>query len=972
MINYNGSMETKALICALSVFILSACGGGSDSELNSPPSAVEPPPVASTPPTPPPPEHSINGMGIKGPLVNANVSLYRFDANMVHSKGSLVTQAVSNEKALITGLTLNEELDELYVIEFTVGTSTIDMTTDMSPAFTTLRNIVTKKQIESGTFVVATPLSTLTLALLKENLALGQTINTATQNAEITIRNIFAGQSNGEFSTLSTIPTLDASASVASIDAIWLSRLSNEVAATLITTLFTRVSNDNFSLDDLVGQLAQDLIDGKLDASAPSALSYEFNDLTHFNKPISELSFAGSSDIPISDMRAILDSENSKTGLSSFDVKSAALAEFNFLIVLNADLDEDGIVNTLDTDADNDGYVNSDEAFPFDATEWRDFDQDNIGDNADVDDDNDGVADLEDAIPEDATEWRDFDQDNIGDNADSDDDNDGVADLEDAFPEDATEWRDFDKDNIGDNADSDDDNDGISDQDDVFPYDVSEWQDSDADSIGDNRDTDDDNDGVNDENDQFPLNRTEQYDFDNDGVGDNLDNDDDNDGITDDIDEFTIVGFKSEYRKEEEIHLLIRAKSGFDIPDTPTSGFHIQYYTYDIANESTRIERYIEQGFYNAQYNSGKAAYEVRFPAPPYEADFKTVVSFYCSIIDSPCDQRPYVQNEHTLRYEVICSQDETCERIIDENPGPVVVSGSTESYFPGSFIKDSLGRLLVSYLATSATNYYDSISVSYDNGNSWSLLRRSEQDSFSEKTLLHSSSDVTLRSIQSCELTKLCISQQSRSGFWSQIGTFDVSKTFGCRGSNCFEIPIQSDLLEFKNGEYALMFSYEINGSLNILITKTTDFTNWSVPVVVNDEANADFGARILELSDGSLVVAHISYAPRGIGIFKSTDSGNTWTKTQHIEKDSFASSEVSLIEDEGQVRLFYVNRGTLYFQKMDEQGIFQNPISLIPIESFEPLVIKQNDGTYGAVYSRSLNEKSNIFYENLGTLDD
>ncbi|MYE84045.1 MAG: hypothetical protein F4X36_19810, partial [Gammaproteobacteria bacterium] len=71
------------------------------------------------------------------------------------------------------------------------------------------------------------------------------------------------------------------------------------------------------------------------------------------------------------------------------------------------------------------------------------------------DSDGDGIVDLADAFPQDATDWRDRDGDGIGDVADQDDDGDGVADAEDRFPFDPTEWEDLDGDGIGDNGDTD-------------------------------------------------------------------------------------------------------------------------------------------------------------------------------------------------------------------------------------------------------------------------------------------------------------------------------------------------------------------------------------------------------------------------------------------------------------------------------------------------------------------------------------
>ena len=59
---------------------------------------------------------------------------------------------------------------------------------------------------------------------------------------------------------------------------------------------------------------------------------------------------------------------------------------------------------------DGDGYDHSDDAFPFDKTQWSDLDFDGFGDNPN--------GNNPDAFPEDPYEWSDSDGDGIGDNSD--------------------------------------------------------------------------------------------------------------------------------------------------------------------------------------------------------------------------------------------------------------------------------------------------------------------------------------------------------------------------------------------------------------------------------------------------------------------------------------------------------------------------------------------------------------------------
>jgi hypothetical protein len=114
------------------------------------------------------------------------------------------------------------------------------------------------------------------------------------------------------------------------------------------------------------------------------------------------------------------------------------------------------------TDSDGDGVEDVLDAFPNDPNEWSDYDNDGVGDNSDNcywysnpnqanwdndtfgdvcdwDDDNDYVNDTDDAFPYDPSEWSDSDSDGVGDNSDncpnvvntdqSDTNNNGIGDA---------------------------------------------------------------------------------------------------------------------------------------------------------------------------------------------------------------------------------------------------------------------------------------------------------------------------------------------------------------------------------------------------------------------------------------------------------------------------------------------------------------------------------------------------------------
>ena len=109
-------------------------------------------------------------------------------------------------------------------------------------------------------------------------------------------------------------------------------------------------------------------------------------------------------------------------------------------ILLDGDIDQDGIPDREDADMDGDGLL-----------DWWDLDRDGDGyslesdshwwdPNQSIDSDYDGVADTSDAFPLDATETLDTDADGTGNNADPDDDGDGIGDNGDLYPNDPMLW----------------------------------------------------------------------------------------------------------------------------------------------------------------------------------------------------------------------------------------------------------------------------------------------------------------------------------------------------------------------------------------------------------------------------------------------------------------------------------------------------------------------------------------------------
>jgi len=641
------------------------------------------------------------------------------------------------------------------------------------------------------------------------------------------------------------------------------------------------------------------------------------------------------------------------------------------------DTDLDGVGNNQDDDDDNDGVSDDADLFPLDSTEQSDNDNDGLGDNSDPDDDNDGVLDADDVFPLDSTEQLDNDSDGVGNNLDPDDDNDGILDINDAFPFDATESLDTDNDGQGDNADTDDDNDGFIDSEDAFPFDNTEWLDTDLDGIGNNQDNDDDNDGTPDNEDAFPLDSTEQSDNDLDGIGNNSDLDDDNDGILDTQDDFpfdadndgildiddniTLVGVKENYTTGEQVDIKVRGKDINQTVLTSKDGWHIQYYTYDLSNPENHIIKYIQDGYYNAQFNSESQEWLVQFPAVEYSGQFKTKILLYCSKPDSMCGgEYRNIQWEQEFNYDVTCSGATSCEYTPDPEPG-VNITNNQGSAEVSSAIARSNGDIFTTYRLFDK-HFYSAISNSKNSGSSWELNHSFNFSSTS--SYLYEDSNHNLLMLANCE-NDLCIFKYTDNQQWQQLSRIDFSEY----SAGSYSVT-ENSIIQTNDGNYLLSFSqdnYNLSTRSNIFVLKSNNLVDWSTPIQVSNEEEAEVGSKLIQLNDGTLMLAYNSYARNSI-IVKTSLDGDSWTESQEI---SGFSSNISLIKDNDKVRLFYSSYGKFYTQYLNDDALFVNKELIRNINSFGPFVIKMPDGTFSIVYSLDLNEQRDVFFENIGTFN-
>lgn len=226
---------------------------------------------------------AVNGAGIKGPLINANVTAYEIDPLQVDLKGAIVARGSSDTNAsLELAIPENRSNNGPFLIEYTNGTEI----NGEIPVIESLSTIITSQQLLAGTAVYATPLSSFAIQHARqiadrpENTADPLTIGlSGNNNGSISIDEFLAalettsthikatlglGLLTEDINLFTTSPLINADTDAEDTLAI---RTANEVFAAIVSTLKDEIINDgsNASGTSLVAALADDFADGSFD-----------------------------------------------------------------------------------------------------------------------------------------------------------------------------------------------------------------------------------------------------------------------------------------------------------------------------------------------------------------------------------------------------------------------------------------------------------------------------------------------------------------------------------------------------------------------------------------------------------------------------------------------------------------------------------------------------------------------------------
>ncbi|WP_448551793.1 thrombospondin type 3 repeat-containing protein [Thalassotalea montiporae] len=623
-------------------------------------------------------------------------------------------------------------------------------------------------------------------------------------------------------------------------------------------------------------------------------------------------------------------------------------------------------------DIDKDGVPDQLDIFPNNPAESKDNDLDGIGDNADNDDDNDGVIDSNDAFPLDPKENLDTDGDGIGNNADTDDDNDGVDDSTDAFPLDASEFEDHDKDGIGNKADLDDDDDGFNDDIDSFPLDSAQALDADGDGVGDETDLDDDNDGVEDIYDAFPLDKSEQRDFDLDGIGDNSDSDDDNDGIVDTQDYFDVVGVQKQYEQGYFVIFSLRGFSSEQQQLNPLNGWHSQYYVYDVET-GRRLSSLITEGYYNANYNNRREAWEIEFPTHMDPKSYRVEFSVYCSLATYDCDGVP--NNDYTVNqsheFSVYCSASSTDCTIELEPHKATQLTNSINTQDSPTIVSDSLGALYIAY-RDFADLGVTKLAISQDNGASWAEL--AEMPSLYNEQIAVSA-DNQIIALDNCNFT-ICLYQRVDA----------VRRTYRTLAPLLVELNInKSDYQDeegvvypfsnlffqrMKDGNYLIGFSL-LKGASNynsdLYLVKTADFIETLGIYKINREDGINYGLSVAESDDGQLLITY-AHLDSNYEFTWNVLQGSDFSSLQTYGQSTETIGNLKAININNQLKLIGVVNGSIHEINLAEseseigKQLYNSGVNL----GFSSVTL--DNGELLIAYPADWNNQRDIFVDKIG----
>lgn len=328
----SASKNRLPVVLALSAAVLVACGdsGGSSSGGGGA--------VVGT---------SVEGVAVKGPLVNATVKAYAVDysASDLIGAAAPVDTGTTNSRAQITGIAL-DPAGAPYIVVVEADADTTDLTTGAAPVITRMKTIITADMLNNSTPVVATPLTSMAVEVAASKSPTPATLAQSLTAAQNTVKSTlgFGLEESVDLFTASPVLTDDADtpeeqAQVAAY------RLAVEAVSAVLNNAAADSTELNDSATDVLSALALDLSDGKIDGMNGATSLPQLSGVDVSAETVANLTIPGTT-TPVSSIITVLDNEAASLGTSVTVDASVTVTPQEVATV--ADTDYDGVADDID------------------------------------------------------------------------------------------------------------------------------------------------------------------------------------------------------------------------------------------------------------------------------------------------------------------------------------------------------------------------------------------------------------------------------------------------------------------------------------------------------------------------------------------------------------------------------------------------------------------------------------------------
>jgi hypothetical protein len=248
----------------LCLLFITACSGGSSGGDGDPITGDDPTDV-----------QTLGGNATKGPLANADVTVFALDTSAENLRGAEIASGATDDQANIA-VDLPVDTAGLLVVTVTANANTTDLTTGQSPVLTRLSTIAVASEWLGGQPVYATPLSHMAVQIAARNIGgnadvSAARIRSALARAQRVVRSTVgfgllddAADPDGPIDLFSTAPVLTND----SVDAISRKRtLRYRKATEAIAAVIADISGSSEAeaVETLFDSLTDDLSDGRVD-----------------------------------------------------------------------------------------------------------------------------------------------------------------------------------------------------------------------------------------------------------------------------------------------------------------------------------------------------------------------------------------------------------------------------------------------------------------------------------------------------------------------------------------------------------------------------------------------------------------------------------------------------------------------------------------------------------------------------------